>query len=248
MTSDQKHQTDQSSAVSDKDKVQRGVELISQWLMVQWMEDTINAEEFGAEDSFPHTRETLAKLYGDFKDRGTPVDKQTGVLQIPGYPKIEFHRNGDLFGSYKDLGKYLTDTKEHGDTLRRRPGGEDIGFEVHHLLEDSFMKHFGFSTDEGLCVAVWYHDHHEVVHGKSPDTGKNEIEFKLPSGYVYHIQEVVEEHVTYYNDLGHPEWSERLLAFVREHSERIIEAYEAGKVPGATSDNIEQAKRYLRGL
>lgn len=110
------------------------------------------------------------------------------------------------------------------------------------------MKHFGFSKDEGLCVAIYYHDHHEVVHGKSPETDKNLLNSDLLPKYVNHIQDVVEVHVAHYNELGRPEWSEQILAFVREHSERIIEAYKSGKVPGATSDDIEQAKRFLRGI
>lgn len=210
--------------------------------------DALTAEEKGdldtyEGDDYTFTRDSFKQLYQSYRDQGVPMDEETGILRLDDYPDVEFHPNGDVFGPYEKVREYL---KEH--ELAHKPGGTDLGFETHHLLQHHSMQHFGIDRDDGLSVALDHEEHREMIHGASDETGKNYLNFELPKGMAFDIEDVIESHVTFYQEYGRPEWGERLRAHVREHREQIIDAYENGKVVGANGGDVQRAKRYLRDL
>ena len=168
---------------------------------------------------------------------GIAPDATTGAIHLGGYSNVEIMPNGDVFGTYRELKDYLKSEK-----LTSRRGSKTSGLGAHRLFEDRFMSRFGLSKEEGLCVAIYADEHMDVAHGERG------VDFDLPHNAVFEIRDVVEGHISAYNDAGRPEWSHRLLGFVRDNRERIIGAYENGAVRWATKTDIEKARKYLRSL
>lgn len=241
MLNDQQHPTDQlpPSLGTDAGKAKDNIaQLTSQ----------MEAEVFELPgDDFSATREEFAGLYQSLREAGQKPE-DNGALHPPGHPKVDLMPNGDVFGSYDDLNAYLK-----AQELSTRRGAEIMGFEAHHLIEDHWLKCFGFSSGEAPCVAIYQNEHMQLVHGEDG------IPFELPSivkseqgetvpGVLYDIDTLVEGHTKVYQEIGRPEWADRLRNYVRDNQERIMEAYENGTVPGATSEDSARVRRYLRSL
>lgn len=180
------------------------------------------------------SRQVFAGLYSDLQREGYAPD-ESGIIHPTGHPGVEITPHGDVYGSYQELTDYLS-----SEELTTRRGAELTGLEAHHLLEDRTMEPFGFSKGEGPCVAVYAHEHAELVHGE------NGVDHQLPRGYRYDIWDVVEGHTQAYEDIGRPEWADKVRGYVRANRERIITAYEDGTVSWATEKDVQKVKKYMR--
>jgi hypothetical protein len=188
-------------------------------------------------DEYLEAHHGFAALYHTLQQEGVEPDLESGAIHPPNYPNVGIMPNGEVYGSYKELRGYL-----RSEELTSCRGSEILGFEAHHLLENRLMEPFGFSEGEGMCVAAYSDEHMNLVHGE------NGVDFQLPRGYRYNIQDVVEGHIQAYNDIGHPEWAEAVRDYARVNQDRIIEAYENGTVPWATEEDTKRAREYLRSL
>jgi hypothetical protein len=158
------------------------------------------------------------------------------------YPTVNIHKNGDVFGSYEDLSKYLSELGLTGGT------GNDFRLEAHHLLEGVQMERFGIKRGEGRSVAL-----------EAGIRGSGEANHDLFTDYMAHhrtkladIDEIVARHEMMYKELAHGEWVEDIRAFVRDNQQRIKDAYNHGMVAGADQpDWIARMRRvfdYLDSL
>ncbi len=190
-------------------------------------------------------------LYQSLKDDGKKPESN-GALHPPEHPNVDLMPNGDAFGSYDDLDAYL---KSQQLSMSRKESKESgvMGFEKHHLIEDHWLKSFGFSQGEAPCVAVYADEHMQLAHGgegiatELPRVAKLE-NGETVKGILYDSEDLVEGHAQVYQELGRPEWAERLKDYVRDNRERIIQAYENGTVPWATKDDTARARKYLQSL
>lgn len=171
----------------------------------------------------------------------TDVDDHASTrIDLTAYPNLEFLPDGEIFGPYAELRRFLTDRSLAGT----RAEGQ-ITFEAHHLLEDRMMAHFDISHEEGLAVAIEATEHMGEVHGELG------IDFHLPRSQpdqpiAYDIWDVVDGHINAYDELGLTAWSIRVRQYVSANHERILAAYQDGTVAWATTEDGERAKQYLK--
>jgi hypothetical protein len=191
-----------------------------------------------ASNDYPESRAVFSDWNRDLRNEGAaPIDR-SGTVTMPGHPEIELSRKGDLFGPYARVHEFL---KERGATERR--GQEMVGMEAHHLIEDRLLRPFGFSRGEAPAVAIYAHEHAELVHG-----GDERVEWELPKGVVYDIDDIVDVHVKSYAAIGRPEWGEQVKQFVASNEARILDAYRDGTVPGVTASDISRIERFFHSL
>jgi hypothetical protein len=196
---------------------------------------------------FPSSRQGFAGLYESLRESGQKPEANS-ALHPPGHPGVDLMPNGDVFGSYDDLDAYLSPSK-----LSRRRGEEVMGFEKHHLIEDHWLQHFGFSSGEAPCVAIYADEHMQLAHGSEgigfelPRAGRDE-DGEVVRGVLYDIDTLVEGHIDAYEEMGRPEWAEKLKDYVRDNRERIIKAYEDGTVSWAKLADVARVRKYLNEL
>lgn len=166
-----------------------------------------------------------------------------GGISFPEAPTVKIMPNGDAYGSYDDLQKVLKE-EWHLNAARN---SNKIGFEPHHLLENSQMQAFGFSREDGLCVAIDSDEHMNLFHGD--DGGANVgLNAQLSSSVHNDIWDVVDIHTQTYNSVGRSEWGEAVKDYVRANGQRIIAAYETGQVSWSTPALVSKVKQYISSL
>ena len=246
MVNDSKRPIDNVLPMPGDNIARRGKDRLKQ------LTEQMEREEFGLlGDDFTDTRAGFKGLYQSLREAGqTPVTD--GALHPPGHPNVDLMPNGDVFGSYKDLGAYLK-SRELSKSRKQSKESGVMGFEKHHLLEQHWMKYFGFSEDELPCVALYQNEHMQLAHGEEgiaktlPRVGKSDKGEKV-SGILYDIDTLVDMHTEAYQQMGRSEWAERLRGYVRDNRQRIIKAYADGTVPWATPKAVARVRRYLQQL
>jgi hypothetical protein len=168
-------------------------------------------------------REYFKKIHQDLQKDGWRPDGPDRIIRPDPklYPSVELMYNGTVFGTHKDLRKYL---KANQVTGKR---GKPPVMESHHLLEKNFMKRFRITDDEGLAVALEEIEHVEVT---------NLVSSKLrpPRHKLFHdIDDLYRGHASVYTDINYSSWISRMRDFLRQNRARIRAVYESGDVPGA---------------
>lgn len=180
-------------------------------------------------------REVGKRIYRQLVKAGhTPAGRGRAISpNLERYPTVRIHPNGDMFGAYDDLTRYLKDAELTGP----RTGGATT-LEAHHLVEDRLLSPYGIPRDRGATVALESVEHAEM---------SAELPRWLPRNRtVYDIDEIVLAHERMYIDLGYREFVPRVRRFVREYRDVIRRQYLQRQVPGAKAASFNtRLKRVL---
>jgi hypothetical protein len=152
------------------------------------------------------------------------------------YPQAAIFPNGDVVGTHYYVLKYVRDCQLTG----RRKRTDPTTIEVHHLLEDRCMKHFGIRRSEGICVALEQEDHQIF---------SSELPSYLPRrDFMADVDVVYQAHCDMYRDNGHREWINIQRKWLRDQRHRIMSHYSAGKVAGATLTDVKRVRNFFSRL
>lgn len=153
------------------------------------------------------------------------------------YPLVLIYPSGDIIGPYDSVGKYAQST----DLTGRRKKNAPTTIEVHHLLEDRCMKHFGITKSEGLCVTLEQTDH-AYFSAELPQ------HLKRGKNFMADIDVVYDAHATMYKEAGIPEWLPLIKLWLKSVRGRIKSAYTSGKIPGVEADDSARIEKFLNSL
>jgi hypothetical protein len=160
--------------------------------------------------------------------------KPGAILTDPGYPSVEIHPDGNIYGEHQQLLKFIRDAGIS------KSGQTGLAFESHHLMEDHQMENFGVPRNQGRCVALDQSDHSMFSAW---------MRGLLNRKTLVDIDELYDLHSQMYQDNGHPEYVEQARAFLRAWKDVIRVRYEQGKVPGSRAPNFpERRARALKFL
>lgn len=152
------------------------------------------------------------------------------------YVDVFLRPNGDVMGPWYHVLKFA---RECGMTGTDRRGGPTT-VQVHHLLEDRLMEHFGVPRRQGFCVTLEKLDH---------DVFSAELPHLLPRGDVYFDLDVVyDAHCAMYRDHGQSDWIPFLRTWLRQWKSTILARYHAGLMRGATGADIQRVRTFLNSL
>jgi hypothetical protein len=177
-------------------------------------------------------REAGRRIYRQLARAGHSTEGSARVIRPSrkSYPTVEVRPNGDVFGNWDDLNRYLADA---GLTGSRKGGATTL--EAHHLVEDRLVKPYGISHGEGWCVALEAVEHAEI---------SRELPRWLPQNVsVYDIDHIVLASERMYRDLGYSEFVPHVRAFVRQHRQTIRGLYTQRRVPGASQPDFNARLR-----
>lgn len=193
------------------------------------------------EPEAPTARETFKEVYRALAASDNPAWQPTGKHEAiwPDrmlYQTVEIRPNGDVLGTYKDVRTYVRACQLTGRRRVDRGGGKEIAnqtIEVHHLMEDHFMKQFGVTRDEGRCVSLEWNEHAYF---------SKELPFHLPRDIFFDIDVIYDAHADMYTQAGHPEWVEELRYFLILMRGKLLRAYMGSTLPGATSPEFNAVR------
>lgn len=137
----------------------------------------------------------------------------SGNFQIRSFNSVEITPQGDIFGDYKDVKSFLQATGFTGQREMLEDNTIIPTAEAHHLIPQATLKQMNMSTETAPSVGLWAHEH--VGRGN----GVHTILTNMPE--ITDAESVKEYYVSTYNDMGLPEWGERVTRYIDSNKETI---------------------------
>lgn len=116
---------------------------------------------------------------------------------------LEITPQGDIFGSHKDVVAFLKDAELTG---KRVEGIANL--ESHHLIPVEILNQSGIYKDDGIAVATDWQGHMKEIHGYGG----------LQQNLMFSdVTDLKNYYVSEYNEMGAPEWGERVGEYIEQH-------------------------------
>jgi hypothetical protein len=152
------------------------------------------------------SRELCQRIGDSYKDydQSDLERREDGSLFFKDY-QVELTAQGDAFGSYKDLQRWIGD---HGMAGSRQDGCPYL--EAHHLIPAADCKDAGLDPDLAPCVAVQNDLHIAMLHGSAGLTNRPEFSS---------VERMRAYYEGFYDGLNAATWARRAGDYLQSHND-----------------------------